>query len=104
MLLIAAAFLTALGFTAWITGTMLDYHGLGMVGAAILVGVGAMTMVDGLETKTGQVETQVSSNQTEIAHTYEPVDTLATFPLGVMVTLVGGIAGIRSLEGGASIL
>lgn len=98
MLLTVAAFLSLLGLAFWVVGLVFDYHGLGMVGAALLVGVGAMTMTDGLETQTGQVETEVSSNETEISQTYEPVDTRSSFPLGMLLTLGGGVAGVRSLQ------
>lgn len=97
MILSVAAFLTALGFFGWIAGTVFEYQGIAFIGATIVLGVGAMMMVDGLETKTGQVETNVSANQTEIEHTYTPVDTLSTFPLGALVTLFGGVTGMRSL-------
>lgn len=97
MLIHVAAFLSTLGFALWVAGTLLEYHGLGMVGAALMVGVGAMTMTDGLEVQTGEVHTNTSADQMEISHTYSPVDTLATFPLGLLVTLAGGVAGVRSL-------
>lgn len=98
MLLQVAAFLTALGFVTWIAGTLLGYHGIGMIGAALLVGVGAMTMTDGLETRTGEVETNTSANTTETTFVTDPVETRQTFPLGVLLTFLGGAVGVRSLE------
>ena len=50
MLLTTAAFLSILGFLAWVLGHVYSYQGIATLGAVLMVGVGAAVMVGGLET------------------------------------------------------
>lgn len=100
MILTTAVFLTALGFGAWILGTVWGYQGIAAIGAILIVGVGAAAMIYGLETRTGEVETQTDANTTAIDYQYEPIGTTQSFPLGMLVTLLGGAMTGRTLNGG----
>lgn len=97
MLLVTASLLSVFGFLTWIAGSVLDYHGVAAVGAVVIVGVGAAAMTDGIQRHAGAVETNVSANETQISHEYEPIDTPNQFPLGVIVMLVGSLMAFRSL-------
>lgn len=100
MILTVAAFLSAIGFGSWIIGSIFEYHGVAFVGATIIVGVGALGMVDGYEHRAGKVEQTTADNETTVERTYEPVETpLANFEPGVLVLLLGGVLGFRSLDG-----
>ena len=100
MILSTAVFLTTLGFGAWILGTFWGYQGIAAIGAIFVVGVGTAAMVDGVETQTGEVETQTDANTTAIDYAYEPIGTTQSFPLGLLTTLLGGAMIGRTLNGG----
>jgi len=98
MILTTAAFLTLLGMSTWTLGHIFDYQGIATLGAVLMVGVGAATMIDGLETETGEERVQVD-NTTTVEAIYEPIGTSSSFPTGLVLTLLGGVMTMRSLEG-----
>lgn len=99
MILTVAAFLSALGFGSWILGSIFEYPAVAFIGATIVVGVGALAMVDGLEHQAGKVEQTTDTNETTTTPTYEPVETpIANFEPGFLVLLLGGVMGLRSLD------
>lgn len=97
MILTVAVFLSTLGFVAWIVGTLFDYHGVAFIGATLVLGVGAMITVGGLEHQSGEIQTDTTSNETEVTYQYQEVDTMATFPLGFLVMLLGGSGALQTL-------
>lgn len=99
MILTVSVFLTALGFAAWIGGFVLDQPAIAMIGGVLVVGVGAMVMVDGLEVREGR--TEVANNttgETQVQYDYREVSTLPSFSLGVVLTLLGGTQVLRALD------
>jgi hypothetical protein len=124
MILTTAAFLSALGFVTFLVGHLYGYQGIATIGAVLIVGLGGGVMVGGLEVESGQerVETantttdgervDVNASKTNISSvsatdatvtaetTYEPIGTTSSFPLGVVLTLLGGVMTMRALEGG----
>lgn len=99
MLLTVASLLTGFGFAAWIAGSLFEYNSVAFVGAAIIIGAGGWIMTTGLEAEAGTIETNVSANVTETETVYEPVESpFSNFSVGAMVLLLGGVAGMYSLE------
>ena len=99
MLLTTAAFLSILGFLAWVLGHVYSYQGIATLGAVLMVGVGAAVMVGGLETAAGEERVQIDANTTAVTTTYEPIGTTSSFPTGLVVTLLGGVMTLRAVEG-----
>jgi len=124
VILSTAAFLSALGFVTFLVGHLYSYQGIATIGAVLIVGLGAGVMVGGLEVESGQQRVEmantttdgervdVTANTTNISSvsqtdatvvvetTYEPIGTTSSFPLGVVLTLLGGVMTMRTLEGG----
>jgi len=100
MILSTAVFLITLGFGAWILGTIWEFQGIAAIGAILVVGVGAGAMIDGIDTQTGEIETQTDANTTAIEYDYESIGTTQSFPVGLLVTLLGGAMTGRTLNGG----
>lgn len=98
MILTIAGYLSALGFLAWILGSFFDYTGVAVIGGVIVVGIGAAAMTDGLQHETGQIETNVSENETEVTTQYDDVETPANFPLGPVIMILGAMMVIRALD------
>lgn len=96
MILQTAAFLSVLGTGTWLIGELMDYQGIATIGAVLMVGLGAAAMVDGLEVETGEIEVEDGST-TEIETQHEPVGTTTSFPLGLMLTLLGGVMTGRAV-------
>lgn len=103
MILTTATFLSALGFIAFLVGHIYNFQGIAAIGAVLIVGVGAGVMVDGLETESGEQRIEVDNTTTEVQTTYEPIGTTSTFPLGLVLTLLGGAMTARAIEGGSII-
>lgn len=99
MILTTAAFLTLLGMGTWIVGHLYGYQGIATIGAVIMVGVGAAAMIDGLETESGEERVEIDNSTTAVTTTYEPIGTASSFPTGLLLTLLGGVMVMRSLEG-----
>lgn len=99
MILTTSVFLTGLGMAAWIAGFVLDMPGVAAIGGVLVVGVGAMVMVDGLQHRDGKTETvNDTTNTTTVQYDYKQVNTLSSFPLGAMLTLMGGVQVLRSMD------
>lgn len=117
MILPVAAFLSALGLGAWVIGHYHSYFGIAVIGAVLVVGVGAGVMLGGLEVHTATAETIDRNATTVINDTttdttenltatataqrtqqYQSVNTQTTFPLGVLITLLGGTMTLRALD------
>lgn len=97
MILTVSAFLSALGLVTWLIGMSLRFTGMAAIGALLILGVGSMVMVDGLEHETGEIETE-DNGTVERQSTYEPVDTQESFSLGALVTLLSGVMLLRALN------
>lgn len=98
MILTTAALLTAFGFVAWISGLVLDYPGIAVIGGVLVVGVGAMVMESGLEYRDGEVRNNTSADTVEITHTYEKVPTPQHLSMGVLTLLLGGVMSLQSIN------
>lgn len=98
MILTVAAFLSALGLVTWVLGYYLRFTGMAVIGAVLLLGVGAMVMIDGLEHSSGEIETQADDGTIERQTIYDQVDTGQSFPLGALLTILAGVLVMRSLN------
>jgi len=97
-----------LGFGVWVTGVIFEYAGIAVIGATLVVGVGAMFTATGLEYRSGAVEdhtlqNNTTTNDTEIVQTstryqYESVELPTRLPLGVLVMLLGGVGVLRGFD------
>jgi hypothetical protein len=106
MILSTAAFLTLVGFLAWIVGAIFGHQEVAVIGATIVLGVGAMIVGGGgLEQKTGERVTQTSNNTTVTEFQYQKVDTPTQLPLGLLLVLLGGVLTIHGVNdvGGGSV-
>lgn len=91
--------LLAVGFVTWMLGVVFGWPGIATIGGAIVVGVGAMVIAGGLEYQSGQVrDHDNTTNTTVITQTYSPVSMPEQYSLGFLVTLLGGVAILRSLD------
>ncbi|WP_211693308.1 hypothetical protein [Natronomonas halophila] len=97
--MILAATFTALGFIGWLVGMLLEMPGVAMLGAILVVGVGGMVMSDGLQVRDGQIERNVSADETEIEYTYSDFQPMDRWPVGELWLIFGGILTLRSLSG-----
>lgn len=100
MILTTAAFLSAIGFIAFVLGHVYGYQGIATIGAVLIVGVGTAVMVGGLDVESGEQRVEVDNTTTEIQTTYDPIGTTSSFPLGLVLTLLGGVMTLRAVEGG----
>lgn len=99
MILQTATVLALIGFATWLIGLLLDYRGVAVIGAVIVVGVGAAVTEDGgLTQKTGEIETTAPDNTTEVEYQYEPVETPGQLNLGVLIMLLGGVLVLHGLN------
>ncbi|MGZ0745732.1 hypothetical protein [Haloparvum sp. AD34] len=98
MILTVAAFLTILGFIGWISGELLGYPEIAIIAAVIVLGVGSMVAIDGLQYRDGKVETNTSADETTIEYQYQSVETIPSLELGALWMLLGGVMALRSLS------
>jgi len=98
VLLISAAFLCALGFTSWALGTVFQYRGIAVLGAVLIVGVGASAAVDGLQHQVGKTQEQVAYDTTDVSYQYDDIQTPDHFPLGPVIMLLGSVALFQSIN------
>jgi len=89
VILSTAAFLSSIGFAAFVLGHIFDYQGIAAIGGILILGVGAAAMVDGLETQSGEVEEQLDNSTTRTDYEYQSIGVTTSFPLGLVVTLLG---------------
>lgn len=112
MLLTTAAFLMLLGLGTWVLGVLFDFAGIAVIGATIVIGVGATFTATGLNVPTGETtennltvvnnsttnDTEMVINDSETRQTTTPVDLPTRLPLGLLVILLGGVAGLRGID------
>lgn len=99
MLLTATAALFFLGLATWLAGAYFSYTGVAVLGAAIIVGVGAGIAIDGLEVVSGETRTvNDTTNTTTIEEQTEPIAFFDNFPLGTLVVLVGALLFVQPLN------
>lgn len=98
MILTTAAFLTTVGLVAFVLGHSYGYQGIAVIGAILIVGVGAGAMVDGIETQTGERQIDVDNSTTEVERVYEPIGVSTSFPVGLVVLLLGGAMAGQALN------
>lgn len=99
MILQTAALLTAIGFIAFAAGHMTGHPGVSMIGAIIIIGLGASMMTTGLEAQTGQFEEVVNTTDGQnvtVEHEYSPVEISTSFPFDAVTMLLGAVMLIRS--------
>lgn len=97
MLWTLAGFLTALGLVLWIVGSVLDYVGIAVIGAALVLGTGAMVTDTGLEYRTGETRINETADQTSVQYEFSQTDTPQQLSLGGLWMLVGGLLMIQKL-------
>lgn len=98
MLLTTAVFLSALGFAAWILGTLFDYTGMAAIGGTIVVVAGASVLTGGLERKTGELRESVDADTTDVSYQYEQVQLADKNRLGLLLMLLGAVQVLRALD------
>jgi len=99
MLLTTAAFLTAVGFLAFVGGQLGNYPEIAVIGAVLVVGVGAAIADSGLERQTGVVETTNETTNTTVKEfQYQQVPLPTNLPLGSLMAILGGVGVLRALN------
>lgn len=111
MILLTALALTAVGFAAWIVGSVFGYTEVAVIGAAIILGVGAVILTAGLEIRTGQIEElsyanetgpdgneSLVNNQTDIDYQYQTLSVMEEFQVGLLWLLLGAVLALRPLN------
>jgi hypothetical protein len=98
MLLTIALGLSALGFVGIAVGAAFDMTGVAVIGAVIIVGVGATVTTQGLQYRDGQtVEKEFRNesgefvnNESAVEATYREVETADQLSIGFLWMLLGG--------------
>jgi hypothetical protein len=85
------------GFVAFILGAVFSYQSVAVIGAVMIVGVGAVITTSGVEHRTGEVVTNSTANETVHEFTYERTETPTNLPLGTLFMLLGGVLALRGL-------
>lgn len=98
MILSTAAFLCAIGFVAWILGTLFNQTEIAVIGGVLILGVGAMGATDGFQHRAGQIESTNADNETITEFQYERIDQTTNFSAGGLIMLLGGLGIIRALN------
>lgn len=89
MLLETSVAIASLGFITFVVGGILRRPELAMIGAIIVIGLGATMELDGVQVKTGEIHNTTDSNETVISNQYEDIATHSEFPFGIVVILLG---------------
>ncbi|QGX95926.1 hypothetical protein EI982_14595 [Haloplanus rallus] len=105
MLLATTGLLVAIGFAAWLIGEFFEYRGIGVIGAVLIIAVGAAITLTGLEYRSGvskQFAYQTINNSTVVDNTtstvrYRTTDVGEAFGATVLASL--GIGGLLMLLG-----
>jgi len=113
MILTVLVALSTLGFAFWIAGYLLEWRGVAVIGATMILGGGAMVAINGLEYKTGETSTVTETNtttiendtvvipeETQVKHQYEQVSTPARLPLGGLIMVAAALMFVRSIYPG----
>lgn len=99
MLLSTAAFLTAAGFIAWAGGQTAGYPAIAVIGAILVLGVGASVADGGLERQSGVIEREnTTANETIKEYQFEQAQLSDQLPLGFLLTLLGGVGTLHALN------
>ena len=96
MLLEAAAAFAVLGIVMFGFGLVFERPELAMFGAIIVIGIGGVGVVQGYQIQDGetQVETfneTTNTTTTEVQAEYEDVSSISSFPLELIVVLLGAV-------------
>lgn len=96
MLLEVAGVFALLGIGMFVVGLAYDRPELMMFGAIIMVGIGGTGVVQGYQVQDGETMTETYNNTTNTTYTevtpqYEDVDAISSFPLELIVLLLGAI-------------
>lgn len=102
MILTLALALTALGIAGIAVGYVTDMTGVAVIGAVIIVGVGATVTVTGLQYRDGQTKTHYNNSTgpdtTEVEPTYAELDTADKLPLGFLWMLFGAVPTLQFIQ------
>lgn len=103
MILKVAAFLLAVGFTAFIVGTIFGYKGVTVIGAMLVFVVGVLALSGGtgpggLEYKSGVQKVETDSNTTDVTHQYQRVETPSQLSFGFLFSLLGGALVLQGMN------
>lgn len=96
----------AVGFVAWILGSVFQMRAVAAIGGVIIVGAGVMVIGTGLEYRSGQERDHhyVDGNHSEnpanvtVNYTYQEAPMPERYSLGFLLTLVGSVGLFRALE------
>ena len=98
MILTSVAFLVTLGFALFVLGNVVPgipegyTQAIAVLGAVIVLGVGAGVSVDGLSYKSGEVHsTNSTTNTTTIEYQYQAVGLPVKLPLGLLLMIFGAL-------------
>jgi hypothetical protein len=105
MILTTAAFLTFVGLGVFVLGAVFGQREVAVIGATLVLGVGAMTTLGGLEVRSGDRVVETSNNTTVTEFQYRQVETPTRLPLGALMMLLGSTLAIRGVNdvGGGSV-
>lgn len=97
MLWTLAGFITGLGLVLWIVGSVLDYVGIAMIGAVLILGTGAIVADSGIEYKIGETRINETADTTEIQYDFSEQNTPEQLSLGGLWMLAGGLLMLQKL-------
>jgi len=98
MLLTPALAISALGLLIWAVGLRMGFKGIAVIGAVLVVGVGATVLTTGLQHEAGKTEEQINSSTTTISVQTEPVQLISSFDAGLVLSLLGGAMTLQGLS------
>lgn len=102
MMLETAAIIGGFGVALFVLGFAFERPELAMLGAIVIIGVGASGMGDGFEVKVGEVETtNDDTGETDVENVYEETGMHERFPIGSVVMIIGAVMLMTS-SGAAS--
>jgi len=96
MLLATALALSLFGLVVWAAGLQFGYTGVAVLGAVLVVGVGASVLGTGLQQRAGTVEQSPNSTTTVISVQTAPVTFVSSFNAGLIWTLLGGVLTLQA--------
>lgn len=112
--------LTLAGFLTWLIGAIFEYPEIAFIGGTIVVAVGGMIVLTGLEYQTGETvventsyEGTVQENGTvyntsqtskNVEFEYRSVPFPQQFPGGVLMMIIGGLLATRQMGEGGGIM
>jgi hypothetical protein len=97
VLVVTAAFLMGVGFVSFLVGAVFQYQSVAVIGAVLILGVGAIVTVSGVEYRSGQIDKPGPDNSTVTEFTYDRTDTPTNLPLGTLIMLLGGVLSLRGI-------